>query len=110
MAAYQGTYFTQPITLKDKGTGVALDITGWTFKAEFRVDVDDTNPALTLDSTAGGFSIIDAANGRVSMNVDLTTNTLAPGKYQFDVLRTDCTPGPIWLFGGSILVRQPVTR
>jgi hypothetical protein len=110
MAVYQGTYFSQPFTLQD-ASSVAIDITGWAFKADFRTDVEDETAALELTSANSGFVITDAANGRFELQLTaVQTAELAEGTYVFDVLRTDAVLGPVWLFAGKITIKEPVTR
>lgn len=108
---YQGTRFTQPFTLVDSATGDPLDITDWEFKSQLRVAVEDQEAVLTLESSSGGFAVIDGPNGRMNMVIEEDqTAGLQVGRYVFDVIRTDAAQGPIWLFGGIITVKQPVTR
>jgi hypothetical protein len=109
MAAYQGTYYTKTFAFKDSD-GVAVDITGWEFSADLR-DRLDTEELLTLTTANGGFAVTDGAAGLMVMSItaDLTAD-LPVGTLVFDVLRTDISPGPVWLFAGKFKVRQPVTR
>ena len=111
MPAYQGTYYSRSFQMMSVTTGKPIDITGWTFQAEVRVNLTDAAPQLTLTSAAAGFTILDAPNGRFSMNITATQTLALPlGGVIFDVLRTDPTNGPVWLFGGRFKVKQPVTR
>lgn len=109
MAIYQGAAFTVTFALSQNGT--PIDISGWTFESDFRDNVRDTDELVTLTTANGGWSIADAANGLVSMILlESQTEDFPLGRVVFDVMRTDVSPGPVRLFGGSIKVKQPVTR
>jgi hypothetical protein len=109
MAIYQGTYYAKSFIIKDTD-GVVQDISGWEFEADLR-DRVDTEVLLTLTTANGGFVVIDGAAGRFELRItaDLTVD-LPKAKLVFDVLRTDASPGPVWLFAAKVPVRQPVTR
>jgi len=110
MATYQGTFYAVIFKILDRD-GNPVNLTGWTFRAMIRVTVEDTDPLLELTTANGGFLIVDAANGRVQMQIlAAQTDDLPEGRLVFDVERTDLSPGPIWEFGGRIKVKQPVTR
>ena len=111
MPVYQGTHYSRMFTFRDKADNTPIDVTGWTFEAALRDNVDDAEPLLTLTSANGGMSVFDGANGRVEFIITSEqTEALPTGTIVFDVLRTDIDPGPVWLFGGKFPVRKPVTR
>ena len=109
MAIYQGTYFTQLFVVKTKDGPV--DISGWEFEAQFRKRVDDADSLLDLTTAGGAFSLTDAVNGELQLAIteDLTA-TLPLGRVVFDVLRTDASPGPRFVFRAAALVKQSATR
>ncbi|HLL28968.1 MAG TPA: hypothetical protein VKT73_15130 [Xanthobacteraceae bacterium] len=108
-AAFQGSYFSAEFTITD-GTN-PIDITGWTFDAQFRARVTDDQILLELTTANTGFQMIDAPNGRfrIQMTEEQTEN-LPEGKLVFDIMRTDLSPGPRWLCSGKLKVKKPVTR
>lgn len=109
MPAFQGTYYTRTFALKQDG--VAIDISGWTFEAQVRYQVDDDEALLTLTTANGGVVTIDGSSGRLALAITADqTAALPEGRVVFDVLRTDADPGPLWQFGGQFIVKQPVTR
>lgn len=112
MAIYQGTYYAQQFVVTDATTGLAVNIAGYTFSADFRVHATDANPPLlALTSAGGGFSITDASNGKFQiLMTSVQTLALPVGILVFDVLRTDPVAGSVFLFGGNVTVKQPVTR
>jgi hypothetical protein len=107
-----GTRFSRTFVLKSRG-GVPRDISGGTFAMQLRVQATDANPALSLSSPAN-FQVLDGPNGRLQLMCDVPSATdLPPGKYLYDVLRTDqedSAGDPEWLFGGTVKVSLPVTR
>lgn len=110
MAAYQGTYYTVEFTFEDQD-GAPIDISTWTFKAQIRKSLADTVVLLELTTANVGFALIDGPNGRVQMKMlEAQTAALPVGGLVLDVLRTDAIPGPIWLFGAKMKVKEPVTR
>ena len=109
MPAYQGTYYSKTFAFKDENED-PVDITGWEFSADLR-DRVGTEELLSLTTANGGFTVTDGANGLVTMAITADQTAELPTKrLVFDVLRTDVTPGPLWLFSGKFTVRQPVTR
>lgn len=112
MPVFQGTYFTKTFILKDRTTELPIDVTGYEFSCDIRDNIDDDTPLLEL-TTAGGGIVVGSTpgNGEVVLNLTaVQTAALPEARLHFDVLRTDITPGPRWLFGGRFRVKQPVTR
>ena len=110
MAVFKGTREIRYINLKDSD-GAAIDISGWEFRATLRrqPNAEDELGELTIDN--GGFVIVDAVNGRLALIIDDTlSETLPVGRVHFDVLYDNAAEGPIWVFGGSFMVKNPVTR
>ncbi len=109
-AIYQGAYFTQTFIIKSKEVNVPTDITNWSFRMHLRDSKDDVEPLLELTTENGGIIILDGVAGSFYMVVTaIQTPGLPLGTLVFDVLRTNA-PGPVWLFGGRVKVRKPVTR
>lgn len=109
MAAFQGTYYAQYFTVKSDG--VAVNITGWTFRAMIRRQLDDEEELVELTTANGGLTITDAANGRVRFALTAAQTELLPvGRVVFDLMRTDPANGPLILCSGKFRVKQPVTR
>ena len=111
MAAYQGTYYAISIKLKSSADGEFVDVTGWEFKADIRLDRRDTETLLELTTSNGGFVVTDGPGGKFEFRLTAEQTAALPlGKLVFDVLRTDVDPGPVYVFGASFRVKQPVTR
>ena len=110
MPIYQGTYFVQVFVIEDTA-GDPVDITGWEFEADFRRHRNDEEPLLTLTTGNGGFAVALGTDGRLTMQMtEGQTIDLPAGRIVFDVLRVDASPGPRFMFAGTIPVKQPVTR
>lgn len=109
MAIYRHTAWTQGFKITDKN-GVPINLTSATFEAKFRKTVND-DVLLTLNTANNGINIVDAINGRLQLVITaLQSATLPLQHIVFDVLRTDLSPGPVRLFGGSLVVKDPITR
>lgn len=110
MPAFQGTYFSKTLTLK-QSDGTPLNITGWALHMQVRVTKNDAAALLDLTSDNEGVVVTDGSSGQMQIRLTADDTALLPvGKVVFDVLRTDADPGPVWLFGGYLPVRKPVTR
>lgn len=110
MAIMQGTVVQKYINIQNSDT-TPIDITGWTLRAVLRKQPTSSLSLGELTTENGGFVIIDPPNGRLAIVLDDSlTVTLPEGRIHFDVIRENGPTGPVWLFGGSFLVKQPVTR
>lgn len=111
MPAFQSDYYVRGFVLKDSNTAAPVDITGWALQAQVRENLDDVTALLDLTTANGGLAITSGVGGRFEIRITAVQTALLPvGRVVFDVRRTDITPGPLWLFGGSFKVKQPVTR
>lgn len=110
MAVMQGTFIQKFINMQDSD-GNPIDITGWLFRATLRRAPTATDVLAELTNANGGFVLVDEPNGRFAFTLDdLVTGALPVGRIHFDVLHDNAPNGPVWIFGGSFLVKQPVTR
>ena len=111
MAAYQGTYYAVPFQLLDDAGAPVADITAWQLSADIRDNKTDTAELLSLTTANGGLAVTNGPQARFELRITAVQTALLPlGRMVFDVLRTDASPGPVYLFGGSFPVKQPVTR
>ena len=109
MPAYQGTYYAKTFIIQDS-SGDPIDISTWEFESHLR-DRVDTAVLLELTTANGGWAVTDGPNGTVEMRITADqTAELPVAKLVSDVLRTDVSPGPTWLFSMKFSVKQPVTR
>jgi hypothetical protein len=116
MTVFQSGYYSKGFTFTQASNGAALNITGWTFHAQFRTSLTDPTVQLDLTTANGGFAVTDGVNGRVELRITKTQAALLPkGKLVFDVFRTDAGAAPngtdpVFQFSGSLQVGQAVTR
>lgn len=110
MAVMQGTYVQKYINMKNSD-GTPIDITGWQLRSSLRQHPTAPNVLAELTTENGGFVLVDPVNGRMAFTLDETvTEALPTGRIHFDVLHENAPEGPVWIFGGSFIVQQPVTR
>jgi hypothetical protein len=71
----------------------------------------DTETLLELTTANGGLVVIDGPTGEIAMRITAEQSAELPvARVVFDVLRTDASPGPLWIFGGKFAIKEPVTR
>lgn len=110
MSVMQGTVVQKYMNIQNSDN-TPIDITGWELRASLRKQPTASIELVELTTANGGFVIVDAVNGRFAMVLDDTVTVILPiGRIHFDVLHSNAPDGPVWLFGGSFLVKQPVTR
>lgn len=110
MAVMQGTLTQKYINMKSSDD-TPIDITGWMLRASLRKAPNSPDLLAELTTENGGFVLVDEPNGRLALVLDETVTAVLPvGRVHFDVLHENAPDGPIWIFGGSFLVKQPVTR
>lgn len=83
---YRGDSFPLNYTLKDKVTGLPIDITGWSFKltvSSVKDPVDDTTKKFSVDAT-----LTDPDNGKFSF-LPTEENNSEIGKFFFDIQYTN---------------------
>ncbi len=109
MSVYQGTYYECTFIIQDSD-GVAINLTGYTFEADVRTAVASTTTLFTLTSGAG-IDIVSPLDGTLKVSMTAGQTVLCPiGSVVFDVHHLNATPGPTFLFRGTVKVRQSVTR
>lgn len=100
-----GTDFSQVFTLEDGATNSALNLTGYTVKAQMR-----KHPASTGVTTFTS-SIYNAASGQIKIGLSTTTTAnLKAGRYVYDVVITDASSAMNRVIEGMALVSKGVTQ
>lgn len=100
---YKGDYFPLKLTLKDNA-GVAINLTGYTAKAQIRVNFDDPAP-YNFNAT------INAAAGEVNFELPSTVSSTIPaGSYIWDVQVTDPNGNTRTYIAGDVSVHDEVTK
>lgn len=111
MAAYaeltfdQGTDFLGVITLSNDD-GTTLNVANSTFLCQIRKSYYSTNVAANLIMT-----IVDAANGQVSLSLDAAnTANIKAGRYLYDIRRTDASNVVTRLVEGIVTITPQVSK
>ncbi len=76
--------WSQPLVFTDRN-GAPYDLTGSTFRADFKADRDDVAAVISLTTANGGVASTDLANGAITLN--LADFALSPGSYVGDLIR-----------------------
>ena len=101
-----GATFSQTFSLENITSNAALDLSGFSASSQMRKHAGSTNVAATFTA-----SIQNAENGQVQVCLSsVTTATLKPGRYVYDVIVSDSVGEVTRVVEGSVLVRQGVTR
>lgn len=101
----QGATFSKSLYFTTED-GSPVDLTGYTFRGQLRVDYDDVNPQATFVC-----SVVDAAAGVLSVSLaDTVTAALEPGvlKYDLEMVRPNGTV--LRLIQGKATVDPEVTK
>ena len=100
-----GATFQQQFNNEGSTSNAATDLTGYHIAAQMRKHAGATG-VTTFTAT-----ITDADDGAIRVGLSsVTTATLKPGRYVYDVLLTDPSNEVTRVVEGSVLVRQGVTR
>ena len=101
-----GATFQQTFSLENITSNSALDLNGFTAMSQMRKHAGSTGIAATFTA-----SIQNADNGQVQVgSSSVSTATLKPGRYVYDVIVSDSVGEVTRVVEGSVLVRQGVTR
>ena len=117
MAASQDLFIDQFATFKTafrwetKGTGLPVNLTGYSASMQIRRSHADSSALVSLTSSVGGGLTIEGTAGRVRIEIpSSTTSTLAAGRYVYDLVLTDLSSKKKRLVKGVAIVDAGVTR
>lgn len=103
--AYSGATLSLSFTCKDEN-GDAVNLTGYTARAEVRPTISSSTITLNLSPT-----IPTPANGIISVNIaDEVTALIEPGAYVWGLVLVTPAGGVIPIESGPIVFRQIVPR
>lgn len=103
--AYSGATLSLSFTCKDEN-GDAVNLTGYTARAEVRPTISSSTITLNLSPT-----IPTPANGIISVNIaDEVTALIEPGAYVWGLVLVTPAGGVIPIESGPIIFRQIVPR
>lgn len=105
---HQGYTFVRKITVRDKDTKVAKDISGYTFKMTVKRFKHDT------DSNALHQEVVNVTNGTggtTQIVITAANTSLIPiGNWYFDINYTDASGAKVELIEGNLNIKKAVTR
>jgi len=100
----QGATFNRQLTVQENNS--ALDLTGYTARAQMRSTHDSDSIALSFTVT-----VSDATNGILTMLASATsTASLTPGQYVYDVEIESSAGSVTRLLQGTVTVNPEVTK
>jgi hypothetical protein len=103
--AYSGATLSLSFTCKDEN-GTAVNLTGYTARAEVRPTISSSTITLNLSPT-----IPTPANGIISISItDEVTALIEPGAYVWGLVLVTPAGGVIPIESGPIVFRQIVPR
>ena len=92
---YQGETFAFNMKIKDKVTGLPIDITNYVFEMFIGKTYSDPTPLLEITEANGRIQHVDNANGIIKIEVSATDTASLP-------IDTDCEltqpPSEIWVY------------
>lgn len=102
----QGQDEFRRIVIIDADTNLPIDINGYSFKSEIRVNYSDATALEEFTCV-----ITEALNGAFVMSLtNIQTSAMIPGDYLFDVKMTDDTGIVTRIIEGKVKVSPEVTR
>lgn len=87
---YRGDSYPLELTIKDKESGVAIDITGYTFKLTIDATKKPENEDTLLFAVDGVLNG-DPTTGKVSFTPTVINTDQEPNTYYYDVQMTDAS-------------------
>lgn len=110
MPIYRGTDFYLPFQLLRRVDSTPINISSWDFGAQFRVNPDDEEAALSTSLSGGHWVVTDGDLGKLKFVLTKTqTADLPLGKLYGDLLRID-GGNRIRVMGINPTVVDPITR
>ena len=88
--------------------GVAIDITGFTFKLTVNSEKDPTTVGNQQFTIVG--VLTDATNGKVAFSPLIADTDIAPGTYFYDIEQTDDGGGISTLIIGKAIIIQDISK
>ncbi len=94
--------------IRQDSLGVAIDITGFTFKLTVNLDKAPTNQANEQFSVVG--VITDATAGKFAFSPSTSDTDIAPGTYFYDIELIDSGGGKSTIIVAKALIVQDITK
>lgn len=90
------------------GNGVAVNITGFSFKLTVNSEKDPTTVDNQQFTVVG--AITDGPNGKVAFSPSATDTDITPGAYFYDIEQTDSGGGIATLLIGKCIIVQDISK
>ena len=98
-----------PFSITDKGTGAAIDITGFSFL--MTVDpAEEPIDALNNLFQISGVIVAPATGGKVTFQPSIANLTQTPAEYFYDIQMTDGGGAPLTIVKGAFEILQDITK
>jgi hypothetical protein len=109
LTARIGNDFVKLLNFVDQ-SGIAIDMTGYSFKMQVRKCKSDTDTILSLVSPTD-IDISDVANGNITINIsDATTSTLEEQNAVYDLQWTTDAAITTTILEGNFQILETVTK
>ena len=106
---YRGDSFPIELTIKDKATGNAVDITGYAFKLtvdELQDPPDTSTKKFSVDGVLDG----TPSTGKVAFTPSTTDTAILPADYYYDVQMTDASSNIRTIAKYKFTISQDITK
>jgi len=106
---FRGDSYPLELTIKDKETSLALDLTGYTFKLtidSLKEPPDATTKVFEVD----GVLDIDPTTGKVVFTPSAIQTAIAPGNYFYDVQMTDISSNIRTIVKDKWNIKQDISK
>lgn len=101
----KGTTFNSVINISDETTGLAVNVSGYSFASQVRKSYYSVNATASLVCTVN-----DASNGNISISMSNTvTGGISPGRYVYDVRMVDKNGAVTRVIEGIMTITPQVT-
>ena len=109
---YIGDDFIQELEIKDKDTGLVIDVSGYTFKMQIRSCKDNAIIIHELNSPAGsGIDISNGANGIIILTISKTdTLNFTEQNAVYDIYWTDDSGNIKTFVQGNFQILERITK
>ena len=105
----QGADFYINFVYQNTGTGIAINLTGYTSKMQLKSSYDNSTIVLTLTDTSG--ITITGVTGTLAIHATAAQTLAIPaGNYYYDIIITSASGIVTRLIQGQIAVNAQVTK
>ena len=109
LQVYRGEAFRVRLTLKNSVTGLPMNLTGYGYKMQFRID--ENQDLLVEVSDTNGRAVLGGIAGTIDLTINgVDTKLFNEGVYTFDAFLRDPGSEYIFLFDGSLIVQETRTN